>query len=448
MTSHLQLSDDLLDRYNRPTPRYTSYPPAPHWGDAGPAHLIGALEKSTRPLSVYMHIPFCERLCLYCGCNVIINKDHSAADAYVARLIAEMDLLVAAHGHRVNQVHWGGGTPTYLDCRQITELFNALRTRFCLDDNAEVSIEIDPRVTTLEQLVTLRSAGFNRLSVGVQDFDPIVQQAVRRIQPFAMTSELIEQARSLNFDSINLDLIYGLPMQTLTSFERTLQQVLRLSPDRIAMFSYAHVPSLKHQQRSFEKDLPTESEKSDLFLMGLQTLTSHGYEHIGLDHFARPDDPLAIARATGSLHRNFQGYTTHAETDLIALGVSSISHVGNTYAQNYRELAPYNNAIDEKRLPVFRGYVMSADDEIRAAVIESVLCNRVVRKLDIQSAFSISFDDYFGFELDRLSEFQRDDLVEMDSREIRVTDVGRFFVRSIAQVFDAFAPAGVASKAV
>ena len=439
---------ELLRRYNQPTPRYTSYPPVPHWKAASGGSLVSALQRSSGQLLIYVHIPFCERLCLYCGCNVAISRDHTVAEPYLASLIAEMDLLDAAHGRTVNQVHWGGGTPTYLDCRQIRELFDALRTRFRLGEDAEVSIEIDPRVTTFEQLVTLRSVGFNRLSLGVQDFDPIVQQTVRRIQPFAMTSQLIDRARSLKFESINLDLIYGLPMQTLTSFERTLQQVLRLSPDRIAMFSYAHVPSLKHQQRSFEKDLPTESEKSGLFLMGLQTLTSHGYEHIGLDHFARPDDPLAIARANGSLHRNFQGYTTHAETDLVALGVSSISHVGNTYAQNYRELAPYNSAIDEKRLPVFRGYVMSADDEIRGAVIESTLCNRVVRKLDIQSAFSISFDDYFGFELERLSEFQRDGLVEMDSREIRVTDVGRFFVRAIAQVFDAFAPAGVASKAV
>lgn len=448
MTVHLQLSDDLLDRYNRPTPRYTSYPPAPHWGDAGPEKLVGALAKSNRPLSIYVHIPFCERLCLYCGCNVIINKDHSIAEPYLRRLTAEMDLLEAAHGRVANQVHWGGGTPTYLDCRQITELFKSMRARFPLADDAEVSIEIDPRVTTMEQLDALRSAGFNRLSLGVQDFDPIVQQAVRRIQPYVMTRELIEEARRLNFESINLDLIYGLPMQSLSSFDMTLQQVLRLSPDRIAMFSYAHVPSLKHQQRSIEKDLPTESQKADLFMAGLQTLTSNGYEHIGLDHFARPGDPLAVARANGSLHRNFQGYTTHAETDLLAIGVSSISHVGNTYTQNYREPAPYNNAIDEKRLPVFRGYVMSADDEIRAAVIETVLCNRVVRKTDIESAFSISFDDYFGFELGRLSEFQSDGLVELDHREIRVTDVGRFFVRSIAQIFDVFAPAAVASKAV
>lgn len=440
---------DLLQRYNRPAPRYTSYPPAPHWQPAGANLLIHALEKSASPLSLYVHIPFCERLCLYCGCNVIIKKDHSVAAPYVGRLIDEMNLLDTAHGRIVNQIHWGGGTPTYLDCRQITTLFNAIVAGFLVPAHAEISVEIDPRVTTPEHLVVLRSLGFNRLSMGIQDFDPAVQHAVRRIQPYEMTRDLIDQARSLDFESINVDLIYGLPLQTKTSFEKTLQQVLKLDPDRIAVFSYAHVPSLKRQQRSFEKDLPAEAEKLSLFLLALRFFTSHGYEHIGIDHFARPDDALAIARATGSLHRNFQGYTTHAETDLVGFGVSAISRVGRAYTQNHRDLRLYNEAVEQGCLPVFRGCVLSKDDRIRGLVIENLLCNGVVAKDEIESPFGLEFDAYFQSELDRLSEFERDGLVTgVRSRELRVTDTGRVFVRTIAQVFDAFQAAAVASKAV
>ena len=440
---------ELLKRYNQPTPRYTSYPPAPHWHPAHRGLLTSALRKSTAPLSIYVHIPFCERLCLYCGCNVVIKKDHSTADAYVQNLIEEMDLAEIAHHRAVAQMHWGGGTPTYLDSRQITELFNAIAERFCLTSGGEFSIEIDPRVTTVDHLRTLRSLGFNRLSVGIQDFDWNVQLTVRRIQTYEHTRELFEQARTLGFESINADLIYGLPKQTRGSFNKTLDQVLKLNPDRLAVFSYAHVPALKHQQRSFEKFLPTESEKLQLFVDAIQILTSAGYEHIGMDHFARPADALVVARDNGSLHRNFQGYTTHGETDLLGFGVSAISHVGNTFTQNCRELSAWEDDVGAGRLPVFRGYVQTKDDLIREAVIEECLSNGRISKDAIEGRFKIRFDDYFMTEVMRLNELERDGLLYgRSSRTIRITPAGRIFVRAIARVFDTFQSAAVASKAV
>ena len=440
---------ELLKRYNEPTPRYTSYPPAPHWQTAHGGLLTSALRKSAAPLSVYVHIPFCERLCLYCGCNVVIKKDHAVAAPYIEHLIAEMDLAEVAHNRIVTQMHWGGGTPTYFSPRQITNLFNAIAERFSLAGSGEYSVEIDPRVTTAEHLRTLRALGFNRLSIGIQDFDWEVQLAVRRIQSYGVTSSLFEEARTLGFESINVDLIYGLPKQTRASFDRTLDLVCELNPDRIAVFSYAHVPALKRQQRSFEKYLPPEGEKLRLFVDAVQKLTRAGYEHIGMDHFAMPSDPLVAARDNGSLHRNFQGYTTHGETDLIGFGVSAISHVGNTFTQNCRELRAWEDEIDAGRIPVFRGYVQSNDDAIRAAVIEDCLCHGQISKDRIEKRFTMDFDDYFRPELMRLNELERDGLIEdRTSRFIRVTPAGRIFVRAVARVFDAFQASAVASKAV
>jgi len=439
----------LLNRYNEPAPRYTSYPPAPQWSAAHRGLLISALRRSTAPLSIYVHIPFCERLCLYCGCNVVIKKDHSAAGGYIKNLIQEIELAEVAHNRVVTQMHWGGGTPTYLDACQITELFNAIAHRFSLTADGEFSIEIDPRVTTTGQLQTLRSLGFNRLSMGIQDFDPNVQVAIRRIQPYEHTREFFENARALGFQSINADLIYGLPKQTRSSFQKALDLVLELDPDRLAVFSYAHVPVLKHQQRSFEKYLPSESEKLQLFVDAMQRLSAAGYEHIGMDHFARPGDGLVAARNDGSLHRNFQGYTTHGETDLLGFGVSAISHVGNTFTQNHRELRAWDDDVGAGRLPVFRGYVQTKDDAIRGAVIEDCLCNSRISKSEIERRFQINFDDYFLSELMRLHEYERDGLIEgRMSRMIRVCPAGRVFVRVIAKVFDAFQSAAVASKAV
>jgi len=440
---------ELLSRYNEPAPRYTSYPPAPHWQSANPGLLISALRRSTAPLSIYVHIPFCERLCLYCGCNVVVKKDHSLADAYINRLDDEIELAQVAHNRVVTQMHWGGGTATYLNPRQLTALFGSIAGRFNLASDGEYSIEIDPRVTTAEHLGTLRALGFNRLSVGIQDFDVDVQMSIRRFQSFEKTREIFDAARALGFESVNADLIYGLPKQTAASFEKTLDLVLELNPDRLAVFSYAHVPTLKHQQRSFEKHLPAEVDKLQLFLNAIEKLTSAGYEHIGMDHFARPNDPLVAARDNGSLHRNFQGYTTHSETDLLGFGVSAISHVGQTFTQSRRDLGEWDDEVAAGRLPVFRGYVQTADDAIRGAVIESCLCNGRISKDAIEDRFQICFDDYFIPELMRLNRYEVDGLIEGRlSSEITVTPAGRIFVRSIAKVFDAFQPAAVASKAV
>jgi oxygen-independent coproporphyrinogen-3 oxidase len=445
MTDLLQ----LLQRYNGPAPRYTSYPPAPHWQAGHGGLLTSALRKSTAPLSIYVHVPFCERLCLYCGCNVVVKKDHGIAGPYLEHLIEEMESAEVAHGRKTTQMHWGGGTPTYLDTQQITDLYNAVAERFSLTADGEYSVEIDPRVTNFRQLCTLRHLGFNRLSVGIQDFDMNVQLAVRRIQSFERTRSLFEQARALGFDSINADLIYGLPKQTRASFRKTLDLVLDLNPDRLAVFSYAHVPSLKKQQRSFEKFLPSEPEKLQLFIDAIEHLTAAGYEHIGMDHFARPADPLVAARDNGSLHRNFQGYTTHAETDLIGFGVSAISHVGNTFTQNHRDLAAWEDEIDAGRIPVFRGYTQTREDLVRGAVIEECLCNGRISKDEIEGRFNIEFDDFFRPELEGLDELERDGLIEdRTSRVIRVTPAGRIFVRAIAHAFDAFQASAVASKAV
>jgi len=346
-------------------------------------------------------------------------------------------------------MHWGGGTPTYLDPRQISDLFNAIADRFRLDPAGEFSIEIDPRVTTADHLRTLRALGFNRLSIGIQDFDPSVQLTVRRLQSYEDTLSLFEQARRLGFESINVDLIYGLPRQTRQSFEMTLDRVLSLMPDRLAVFSYAHVPTLKRQQRSFERYLPSEPDKLQIFLDAIERLTAAGYEYIGMDHFARPEDPLVVARENGSLHRNFQGYTTHAETDLVGFGVSSISHVGKTFTQNQRDLNVWEDDIGAGRLPVFRGYVQTNDDLIRGAVIEECLCNGRISKDHMEKRFGIVFDDYFTAELMRLNELEQDGLLEgRTSRIIRVTATGRVFVRAIARVFDAFQAAVIASKAI
>jgi oxygen-independent coproporphyrinogen-3 oxidase len=441
--------NSLLQKYNRPAPRYTSYPPAPHWRSAGGDLLHDALQKSERPLSLYAHIPFCERLCLYCGCNVVVKKDHSLAAPYLDHLIAEMDLVPEAHGRCVNQVHWGGGTPTYLDPDQIRILFEAMATRFVIPSDAEISIEIDPRVTTRQHLQMLRRLGFNRLSAGIQDFDPQVQAAVHRIQPFEMVQELIGEARHLGFQSVNIDLIYGLPFQTVPSFDRTLELVRQLNPDRVAVFSYAHVPSMKKQQMALQAHLPEEGSKLALLLLVIDRLTHSGYEFIGMDHFAKKNDPLCVALTQGTLHRNFQGYTTHAETDLLAFGVSSISHVGDTFTQNHRELPLYQASVQEGQLPVIRGYVLTEDDRIRGTVIEKILCHARLDKASVERQVGIHFDEYFAPELSRLMEFEKDGLIAgAYSRILEITELGRIYIRTIAQVFDAFQPAAIASRAV
>ncbi len=440
----LNVTQEILDRYNVPGPRYTSYPTAPEWADSfGPTDYEQALKQSNevrpaRPLSIYMHLPFCDRLCLFCGCNVVINKNHNVLIPYLEKLkweIARLAELVDASRPAV-QFHWGGGTPTYLNSSQLEDLFFYVKERFSLAPDSEIGIEIDPRVTTLQQLETLRRLGFNRISMGVQDFDPVVQKTVRRIQPYEETKASFDACRALKFESINIDLIYGLPHQTAKSFMDSVDKVIGLGPDRIAMFSYAHVPWLKKQQGAIARYLPLGMDKYQIFRAGIERFTGAGYRYIGMDHFARPDDELCRAQDDRTLHRNFQGYTTKAGADLLGAGVSSISGLERIYAQNRRDLKGYGGAIDRNQLPVMRGVRLSEDDVIRRAVISRLLCHCILHKSEIEAEFGIRFDDYFADELKRLDALQEDGLVKLSDGMISATMLGRIFIRNVGMTFD------------
>jgi len=440
----LNISEEFLQRYNRPGPRYTSYPTAPVWQDNfGPDDLERVFETAdtTRaPVSLYMHLPFCESLCLFCACNVVIQKDKSKSLPYLETLKREISHVArfVSRDRQVVQFHWGGGTPTYLSPEQMDDLFTFTRERFTFADGAEIGVEVDPRVTTPEQLRMLRRHGFNRLSMGVQDFDAEVQRAVHRIQPFEMTRDLIAAARGLSFDSINTDLIYGLPHQTARSFADSVEKLVGLRPDRVAMFSYAHVPWLKKQQGSFRAYLPEGMEKFRIFRAGLDHFLGAGYSYIGMDHFAWPTDELAIAQQQRTLHRNFQGYTTKAGAALYGMGVSAISGIGAAYAQSHRDVPNYTAAIDRRGLATMRGYRLTRDDEVRRAVISRLLCHTVIPKAEVEREFGIAFDDYFAPEIARLDAFRDDGLVTLSPTEIGVTMLGRVFIRNVAMVFDAY----------
>jgi oxygen-independent coproporphyrinogen III oxidase len=440
------VSAQLLDKYNQPGPRYTSYPTAPEWDDGfGEAHLREAFREANQkpdpaPLSLYFHIPFCESLCLYCGCNVVINKHHEVALPYLAHLKREIDWVSAEVDptRKVEQLHWGGGTPTFLSPEQIEDLYAYVAQRFSITDSAEISIEIDPRVTSEEHCRILRQAGFNRLSMGIQDFDPLVQKTVHRVQPYEATRRLFDYCRELDFDSINIDLIYGLPHQTAESFSDTVEKIIAMSPDRIAVFSYAHVPWMKKQQGSFARYLPEGLEKFRIFTLAISKLTEAGYRYIGLDHFARPEDEISRAQDERTLHRNFQGYTTKAGCDLYAMGVSSITGLEDVYAQNWRDLPSYYKSVDEDRWPTMRGIRVSNEDKLRRSVINRILCHTVVLKSEIERDFGIDFDAHFAAELARLRELERDGLVRVEGDRIQVAPLGRIFIRNIAMAFDAY----------
>jgi oxygen-independent coproporphyrinogen-3 oxidase len=440
----IRISADFLARYNRPGPRYTSYPTAPVWQDnIGPDdldHFFAQAEAANSPVSLYMHLPFCESLCLFCACNVVITKDHSATPPYLATLKKEIDYVSkhVSRERRVAQFHWGGGTPTYLTPAQMEDLFVYAAERFTFDPDAEIGIEIDPRVTTQQHLESLKKLGFNRLSLGIQDFDAEVQQTIHRIQPFEMTRDLVQSARALGFSSINVDLIYGLPHQTAGRFERTVDQVLTFAPDRVAMFSYAHVPWLRKQQGAFAAHLPEGMEKFRIFCGGLTKFLGAGYQYIGMDHFAKPDDELAIAQRNRTLHRNFQGYTTKAGADLYGMGVSAISGIQNAYAQSHRDIPQYSAAVERRGLATMRGYRLSQDDRLRRAVISRLLCHAVILKDEISADFDIRFDDYFAPEMSHMQPFVEDGLVRLSPTEINVTPLGRIFIRNLAMVFDPY----------
>jgi oxygen-independent coproporphyrinogen III oxidase len=438
------VSEELLEKYNRPGPRYTSYPTAPVWkDDFSPGDLEESYAKAdalATPLSLYMHLPFCESLCLFCACNVSIQKDKSVAVPYLATLKKEIEHVAGLVSRKrpVIQFHWGGGTPTYLSPAQMEDLFGHTRERFSFAPDAEIGIEVDPRVTSRAHLESLRRLGFNRLSMGIQDFQPKVQETIRRVQPYEMTRDLILAARELGFESLSVDLIYGLPYQTAETFKATIDQVLTLHPDRVAMFSYAHVPWLRKQQGAFANHLPEGREKFQIFRAGLERFLSAGYLYIGMDHFSLPGDELATAQRQRTLHRNFQGYTTKAGADLYGMGVSAISSVGDAYAQNRREIPDYQSSVAERGIATMRGYRLSDDDRLRRAVIGRLLCHTVIPKREVEHEFGISFNDYFAAEIARLAEPSADGLVILDRDEIRVTPLGRIFIRNVAMVFDRY----------
>ena len=438
------VSEALLEKYNRPGPRYTSYPTAPVWkDDFGPADLENSYARADQlgtPLSLYMHLPFCESLCLFCACNVSIQKDKSVAVPYLESLKQEIDHVASrvARKRPVIQFHWGGGTPTYLSPSQMEDLFGHTRRQFTFAPDAEIGLEVDPRVTSRAHLESLRRLGFNRLSMGIQDFEPKVQETIRRVQPYELTRDLIVAARELGFESLSVDLIYGLPYQTATTFQATIDKVLTLRPDRVAMFSYAHVPWLRKQQGAFATHLPEGREKFQIFRAGLERFLGAGYLYIGMDHFSLPGDELATAQRNRTLHRNFQGYTTKAGADLYGMGVSAISSVGDAYAQNRREVAEYESTVAQRGIATMRGYKLSADDLLRRSVIGRLLCHTVILKAEIEREFGIVFDEYFAPELARLADLAADGLVILDGGEIRVTPLGRIFIRNAAMVFDAY----------
>ncbi len=444
MHKELSVGEEFVNRYNRPGPRYTSYPTAPVWTDSfGPKEFEAAMEKANAlrsPVSLYMHLPFCESLCLFCACNVIIRKDKSVAPPYLAVLKKETERIASgvSRDRQVAQFHWGGGTPTYLTPEQIEDLFTFTKERFQFAPDAEIGIEVDPRVTTREHLETVRRMGFNRLSMGIQDFKPETQKAVHRIQPYEMTRDLIANARELGFDSINVDLIYGLPYQTAESFAHTVEQIAGLSPDRIAMFSYAHVPWLKKQQGSFVSHLPEGMKKFDIFRSGLLKFLEAGYLYIGMDHFAKANDELAVSQRNRTLHRNFQGYTTKAGADLYGMGITAISGIQDTYAQNFRDIPSWEKAINDRGVATMRGYQLSQDDLIRREVISRLLCHTVIVKDEISRQFGIEFDEYFAPELERLKAPEADGLVVVNDKEIRTAWLGRIFIRNLAMVFDPY----------
>ncbi len=449
MTVFAPVTDDLLRQYDVPGPRYTSYPTADRFVEAfvGADYAQALTQRRSGvaalalPLSLYVHIPFCESLCYYCACNKIITKHHEKAEEYLRYLGREVELHTALMGtaQSVSQLHLGGGSPTFLSDEELRSLMAMLKRNFSFVPSGEYSIEIDPRTIDERRLDTLAELGFNRLSFGVQDFDLAVQKAVHRVQPAEQVFALVAAARSRGFESINVDLIYGLPKQSPESFDRTLAQVVELKPDRIALYAYAHLPDrFKPQRRIHTLDLPTGGSKISMLSRSLAALLGAGYVYVGMDHFALPDDALAVAKRQGRLHRNFQGYSTQPDCDLIALGVSSIGRIGATYSQNAKTLEEYYDALDHGNFPVVRGLALTRDDLVRRAVIMALMCQGNVQFESIELAYLIEFRSYFAKEMEALQGLSEQGLVSLDETGIQVTDKGWFFVRAVAMVFDRY----------
>ena len=453
MDQTLEFNLDLIRRYDKSGPRYTSYPTAiqfhegfkqqdyEHWVEWSNKQSRQAA--SPQPLSLYFHLPFCDTVCYYCGCSKVVTKNREKASPYLQRLHREIEMQsrLFDSDRPVDQLHWGGGTPTFISHDEMTALMRVTRQYFNLheDDTGEYSIEIDPREVTNETLALLRELGFNRMSLGVQDFDERVQKAVNRIQSEEKTLSVIQESKDLGFKSISIDLIYGLPFQSVDSFRITLDKVINADPDRLSIFNYAHLPEMfKPQRRISEADLPSAMEKMDILNQTIEQLSQAGYVYIGMDHFAKPEDELAIAQRNESLYRNFQGYSTHADCDLVAMGITSIGKVGHCYSQNVKNLDDYYAIIDANELPVYRGIALNEDDLLRQKVITQLICHFKLDIQKIEEEFSIRFSDYFAREMNELQQFQTDKLIQISDQTIHVMPVGRLLIRNICMVFDRY----------
>jgi len=451
MSARPVLDWNLLRRYDCPAPRYTSYPAAPRFSsDFDERALHKAARESNgdpipRPLSLYVHVPFCTSPCFYCGCNRIITRDRSRVGPYLATLYREIDLMAALfdRDREVVQVHFGGGTPNFLSTAELREAVETLQNHFHFRDRQrDLSIEVDPRALKPDDVADLAAIGFSRVSLGVQDFDPVVQEAVNRVQTVNETVAIVDACRRHAFRSVNVDLIYGLPEQMPEGFATTLDTVIAARPDRLAVYGYAHLPQLFPAQRRISRmSVPGPEAKLALLQLAIEKLETAGYVYIGMDHFALPDDELALAQARGTLHRNFMGYTSHADTDLVGLGVSAISHIGATYSQNPRDLKGWQAAIDDGRLPVFRGMRLCEDDQLRADVIQSLMCQAEIPVSSLERRYGITFATYFHEALAHLAPMIEDGLVQIGVDRIAATSQGRFFLRNIAMCFDAYTDA-------
>lgn len=434
--------DSLINKYNVSGPRYTSYPTALELA-AGYAEqdLVDAIEKSaSRDLSLYIHIPFCHQLCYYCGCNKVITRHQSKADVYLDYLEKEITHKATFFSdYQVEQLHLGGGTPTFLTKEQMTRLIAIVDKHFTFKPDAQRGIEIDPRSLADGMLITLKQLGFNRVSFGIQDFNDEVQAAVNRPQDVESVLSIVKEAKALGFKSINADMIYGLPFQTVESYQQSIEQLIELGPDRVSVFNYAHLPDRFAAQRKLkDEDMPSAKDKLTIFKNTLARMQAAGYQFIGMDHFAKHDDELAIAQRDGVLHRNFQGYTTHGNCDLLGLGVSSISQIGHVILQNEKDLKPYYEAISEHNSAIAKGITLSDDDELRAAVIKQLICHFELDKASIEQQYNIDFDDYFAQALVALAPLAEDGLVELNDGNIKVTSKGNLFIRIICMCFDAY----------
>ena len=444
----LEFSEQLLKKYDQTGPRYTSYPTAVQFSSEFQARHYRQIAKETtasqpeQPLSLYFHIPFCDTICYYCGCSKIVTRNHNLVSPYLSHLQLEIQQQAALFDQRrVDQLHWGGGTPTFLSNAEMTQLMAMTRDSFNLDDSdqREFSIEVDPRSVDDEGIAVLADIGFNRLSMGVQDFDMAVQKAVNRVQSEEETLAVLNKAKEHGFKSISIDLIYGLPRQTAESFAATIEKVIAVNPDRIAVYNYAHLPHLFKTQKGIkEHELPSPDTKMEILALTIDKLTKAGYVYIGMDHFAKPDDELATAQRNGTLHRNFQGYSTHADCDLVGMGLTSIGKVGNSYSQNFKDIETYYQYLSDGKLPIFRGIQLDDDDVLRREVISELMCHSVLEFADIEKKYGINFRDYFSYGLNALQPFEEDGLVIVETEKVQITPAGRMLLRNIAMQFDAY----------